>query len=64
VAMVSRSKPAETIPTAGLPAFSIAIRSWTSHDVQEPQSPVEPMNTSHSCLARAMSDFSQGMLPS
>jgi hypothetical protein len=62
--MESRSKVAETTPTEGLPAFSISMRSWTSHDVQEPQSPVEPMNTSHSCLALSMSFFSQGMEPS
>ena len=44
----SRSKPTAAMATDATPTFSNSIRSWTSHDVHDPQSAVDPTTTSHS----------------
>lgn len=42
----SSTKWSATKATVGTPRFSISLRSWTSHDVQPPQSPVVPTTAS------------------
>ena len=49
--MASSSKRPDTIGTAGFPAFSISIMSWTIDDAHVPQSAVAPMTTSDSVAA-------------
>ena len=44
----ARAKLFAAIPTAGIPAFSIATMSWASHDVQPPQWAVAPIIASTS----------------